>query len=128
MANEDEHDRIAMIDHAGQLQARLRADLKLAMLGRRSEEVSVLRSLIAALDNAQAVPVGDLHDTYTVHAFGDNSVEQPRLKLGPDDLRTILNGEMESRRTASDEYHDAGLHDHAERLSRESDIVGRYLS
>jgi uncharacterized protein YqeY len=117
-----------MIDPAGQLQAQLRADLKLAMLGRRPEEVSVLRSLIAALDNAQAVPVGDLHDRYTVHVFGDNSVEQPRLKLGPDDLHTVLNGEIEARRAASAEYRDAGLHDHAERWSRESEIVGRYLS
>jgi len=98
------------------------------MLGRRAEEVSVLRSLIAALDNAQAVPVDELHDKYVVRAFGDSAVEQPRLRLSPDDLQTLLNAEVEARRAASEDYRKAGLGDHMERLSREAGIVGRYLA
>ncbi len=53
------------------LTGRLRTDLKAAMLGRRVAEIEVLRSLIAAIDDAQAVPVSSLHETYVVRAFGD---------------------------------------------------------
>ena len=48
-------------DAAESLKARLRADLKLAMRARAKLDVGVLRALIAALDNAQAVQIGKTH-------------------------------------------------------------------
>ena len=45
-----------------------RADLKNAMQAKASDEVRVLRTLIAALDNAEAVPGGD--GPYVARAFG----------------------------------------------------------
>ncbi|MBB2157927.1 hypothetical protein HLH33_16740 [Gluconacetobacter diazotrophicus] len=110
-----------------ELTARLRVDLKAAMRGRCLAEVKVLRGLIAAIDDAQAVPVGSLHETYVVRAFGDPSVEVPRRDLGVEDLRRLLESESAARFAAAEEYRAAGHHDRAEELTAAAKIVGRYL-
>lgn len=107
---------------------RMKADLRSAMLARQTEQVSVLRALIAAVDNSQAVPVGEMHDKYAVRAFGDKSVEVPRRALSIADLRAILVDEIAGRQSAADEYVRVNRPDAAERLVREAGIIDRYLS
>lgn len=116
-----------MKDNAQMLRSRLRGDLQSAMRDRKSKEMSVLRGLIAAIDNAQAVPVGDLHANYAVHAFGDKSVEAPRRQLSRADLDRLLVGELEARTNAAGQYRRVDRHDRADELEREAEIISRYL-
>jgi len=118
---------ILFMNDLQELAARLRADLKAAMRGRRVAEVKVLRGLIAAIDDAQAVPVGNLHETYVVRAFGDPSVEVPRRDLGAEELRQLLESESRARLAAAEGYRAAGHHVRAEELTAAAKIVDRYL-
>jgi len=113
-------------DHAANLRAALRGDLKSAMLGRRTDEVAALRALIAAIDNAQAV-TGEPGGRYVSNAFADGAAEVARKLMSEDDLRTLLDGEIAARRAAADQYRGAGHADRADHLSREAEIIARYI-
>lgn len=110
------------------LQARIRADLKLAMVGRRTIEVRALRSLLGAIDDAQAVPVGDRHDKYVVRAFGDDGVEVPRLDLTADALEVLLRREQAERAQLAQQMSALGQDDRALALKEEAAIFERYLA
>jgi uncharacterized protein len=109
------------------LQSRLRADLKIAMRERRDRERDVLRALLAAIDSAQAVPVGDRHDKYRVHAFGDPAVEVPRLQLSLDALEDLLRREQQDRLTAAEQMSALGQPGRAFILREEAGIIETYL-
>ena len=64
---------------SGEMQDRLRSDLRLAMSGRRSQEAGVLRALIAALDNAQAPPQIPMAVTNGPVEFASGAAEVERL-------------------------------------------------
>lgn len=106
--------------------ALLKNDLRDAMRARNAAEITTLRGLIAAVDNAQAVPVGDRHETYVFHAFGDGTVEVPRKALGRDELRRLVETEIRSRSDAADDYRRLGRDDKARDLSQEVEILSRY--
>lgn len=113
---------------AEHLQARIRADLKLAMVGRRTIEVRALRSLLGAIDDAQAVPAGDRHDKYVVRAFGDAGVEVPRLDLSAAVLKTLLQREQAERAQLAGQMSALGQDDRALALKEEAAIFARYLA
>jgi uncharacterized protein YqeY len=115
-------------DAAERLKSRLRGDLKSAMMARAALETAALRAIIAALDNAQAVPAHDRHARYVVHKFGDPSAEVPRLRLGLDDVRKLLEREVRDRVEAADQFEKLGRHDRAAALRAEADIALRYLN
>ncbi len=108
------------------LKARLRADLKGAMQARRVGETQALRTLLAAIDNAQAVPVEDRGPAHAARAFGDGTGEVPRLDLSDDDVQALLAREAESRRAAAAEMARLGQADRAAALAAEAEIVLRY--
>jgi uncharacterized protein YqeY len=114
------------MDAVQTLQSRLRADLKAAMSERAGAEIRVLRALLAAIDNAQAVPIGDRHDTYVPHAFGDAAVEVPRLELNLDTLEGLLQHERQERITAAEQMSALGQADRANALRGEAAIIERY--
>ncbi len=114
-------------DESQSFLAMLKADLRTAMRERKAAEVTTLRGLISAIDNAQAVPVGDRHDTYVFHAFGDSAVEVPRRALSHDDLRALIEAEIRSRNDAAEDYRRLGRADKAQELMEEVQILGRYL-
>lgn len=114
-------------DAAETIKVRLRGDLKSAMQARDAFETSVLRALIAALDNAQAVPAADKHARYVVHAFGDPAAEVPRLRLQMQDVQTLLEKEIAARRDAADQLERLGKIERAAELRAEATIVARYL-
>jgi len=114
-------------DAAEVAKLRLRGDLKLAMQARAKLETSLLRAIIAALDNAQAVPARDKHARYVEHEFGDPAAEVPRLRLDAQDVRTLLEQEIRSRREAADQFEQLGKTDRAAELREEANIVARYL-
>jgi hypothetical protein len=109
---------------AAALKERLRADLKGAMQARAADEVRVLRVLIAALDNAEAVPSAERPDT--PRAFGDPSGEVARLDLDDAAIEALLADEVAARLSAVADYRSRGQHEEALRLEREAALVERY--
>jgi uncharacterized protein len=113
-------------DAAEAIKSRLRPDLRTAMVARDALRVRVLRALIAAVDDAQAVPAGDRHARYIIHAFGDRSVEVPRLSLAEEDVRRLFAHEAATRRSAAAEMRRLAQDDRAEDLLREAAIIASY--
>jgi len=106
------------------LKQRLRGDLKAAMQARAGDEVRLLRTLIAALDNAEAVPVEGAQDPF--RKLGDPSGEVPRRKLDDAAVDALLEAEAESRLAAAADYARHGRGKDAERLRDEVALIGRY--
>lgn len=114
-------------DAADAMRARLRTDLKTAMQARSALEVGVLRSLIAAIDNAQAVPTAYGHQNYVSRAFGDGTAEVPRVTLSQADLGALLAMESEARIGAADELDRCGRPVEAAALREQALIARRYM-
>lgn len=103
------------------------------MKARDREAVAVIRSTLAAIDNAEAVDVGDrgapavshAHIAGTAGALGAG--EAARATLTEEQLREIVEREAAERRAAADEYESHGHDDQAARLRIEADLVASFL-
>jgi hypothetical protein len=75
-----------------------------AMKGRKSVEVSALRSLLARISNAEAVPVPD--QTHMAPGpiagagFGVGSTEVPRKQLSYADIQAVIQDEIQEAQAA----------------------------
>ena len=100
---------------------RLRSDLKSAMKTKDQMLMRVLRTAIAAIDNAEAVegPTG------AVGTIGYGDV--PRRHLEPPKAVEILEAEIHERETGSAEYRRVGRADAAETLQAEISILRLYV-
>ena len=107
---------------AAALKERLRADLKTAMQARATDDVRLLRTVIAAVDNAEAVP-GEQKNIQ--RAFGDPGGEVARRELADADLAALLDREIEERLAAASGY-DASRPDLAARLRAEAALIAGY--
>jgi uncharacterized protein YqeY len=109
--------------NASQLKQRLRADLKAAMQARATAEVRLLRTLIAAVDNAEAMPIEDFEEWIRRReAVGEVS----RRDLDAAGLDAVLAAETESRLAAAGDYERNGRPEDAARLRAEADLIARY--
>jgi len=115
-----------MADSVETLKARLRDDLRMAMQTRSAAETKLLRALIAALDNAQAIPLGERHDRYVELRFGDRSAEAPRRILSDADLDRLLQREIQERQDAAQTFDRLGQTERASAMRNEAAIVARY--
>jgi uncharacterized protein YqeY len=90
------------------IEQRLRTALRAAMRDRDTVAVRVLRSTLAALDNATAVPgpaaapAGDEHVAGS--AVGLGAAEAARRELTEDEAVAIVRAEIAERVTAADQY------------------------
>ena len=107
---------------AAALKERLRADLKAAMQARAADEVRVLRVLIAALDNAEAVPGEDKN---IQRRFGEPGAEVARRELADEDQVALLQFGIEERLAAAAGY-DGTRPELASRLRWEASLIARY--
>lgn len=114
-------------DAADVLKARLRGELRLAMRAKEARRVRVLRALIAALDNAQAVPPEDRHTRYEVRSFGDRSAEVERLRLGETEVGRLLTQEITARTEAADQLLALGQIERAAELRAEAAVVAQWV-
>jgi hypothetical protein len=114
-------------DPAEEMKSRIRADLKTAMREQRARDVATLRTLIGAIDNAQAQPVGDRHDKYRLLPFSDASVEVPRRALAAPDLRRLIEAEIEVRLETARQLAGAGRRESATGLKQEALLLRAYL-
>jgi hypothetical protein len=109
------------------VKARIRTDIRAAMSAKHMNEARVLRTLLAALDNAEAHPVAPRHAPYVEHAFGDKAVEVARKVLTADDVEVVLKAEHEERVTAARELELHGKAAAASALKAEAALVARYM-
>jgi uncharacterized protein len=117
------------------LRARLTDDLRAAMKTRDGPRVSVLRSLIAALDNASAIPIDDpqaaalkLSPESSGRQLEGQSREVPRRVLSQDDLLQVFAVEMAERRNAALALEKHGCYEEATVVRGELEIIEGYAS
>ncbi|MCB0099617.1 MAG: GatB/YqeY domain-containing protein [Caldilineaceae bacterium] len=107
-----------------ELRNQLSQDLRTAMKTRDKVAVSLLRTLMATLDNAEAVAVdhASLPKVPTTERH-----EVPRKELTSDEIRQLLGRELAERQRAHDEYLALGLADEVTRLETEIELITHYL-
>ena len=106
------------------LKERLRADLKAAMQAKRDATMRVLRQLIAALDNAEAVPIDSAPKQ--VRPGPGSAAEAVRRDLDADSIATLLAAEIAARHAAAADYRAGGREVEADALESEVTIIERY--
>jgi uncharacterized protein YqeY len=106
-------------DAAADLRQRLQSDLRSAMKEQATRDVEVLRQLIAAIDNAGAVPLPPKTEPI--------QCEVERRSLGRDDIQALVQREFELRRHAADEFSRLGRTVEAESAKFEMDVIARYM-
>ncbi|MEZ4730992.1 MAG: hypothetical protein R3E79_28055 [Caldilineaceae bacterium] len=107
------------------LREQMKADLLQAMKARQHATVATLRSVLAVIDNAEAVPVDE--PTVPVEPVVGKRNEVPRKVLSVDDIRQIVQKEMDERHAASVQYARLGLQAEAERLQTAAALIATYL-
>lgn len=118
-----------MAEDAGtDLKVRLRADLRVAMKDRRTLEANVIRALVAAIDNAEAVPRQDPPAASAPDDFHSRSAEVERLLLDSHQVRQLLLAEIQEREHAAVELERLGKTDRAAALQAEACYARRYLA
>lgn len=105
----------------------LRAALREAMRERRTEAVSVLREMLAAIDNAEAVDASAAppvqHGVIAGGVPGLGAGEVPRRRLTGDEATAIIEREIAERRAAASSYAALGRDPEAAALNRQADIL-----
>jgi uncharacterized protein YqeY len=99
----------------------MKVDLMQAMKNRDRATMMTLRSLLAAIDNAEAVEVNEP----LTPIFGRTN-DVPRKLLTEEDVCQILHREAEARRSALADYVRLGREDVAEQLRGEVALIARY--
>ncbi|WP_033291948.1 GatB/YqeY domain-containing protein [Amycolatopsis jejuensis] len=115
------------------MRANLRDELKTALKNRNRVAITALRSALAAIDNAEAVPVspgadGKAGNEHVVGAaVGLGAAEAMRRHLTEEDICTIVNREVDERTSAADEYERLGRTEQAEQLRAEAAVLKVHL-
>jgi len=112
------------------LYARLRHGLPRALKARDRAAVAALRSAIAAIDNAQAVPAPAPPRSGGViagAASGLRAGDAPRRELSEGDVVAIVAAEVADRRAAAADYDAAGQGDAAAPLVAGAHVLARHL-
>lgn len=104
------------------IRTQLKSDLKDAMKRRDQTAVQTLRSLLAEIDNAEAVELSQ-----PVEPSIGKTNDVARKVLTAVDIRAILQHEIEERQTAIAEYEQYGQHAAAEQLRAEVALIEQYL-
>ncbi|MBO0677671.1 hypothetical protein JRC04_09380 [Mycolicibacterium sp. S2-37] len=110
----------------------VRRDLRAALKSRQADRVSALRTLIAAVDNAEAVPADANSPRSTPGVIassspGVGSAEVPRRELDWGDVQAILRDLLVEYRTQAEQYRSNHRHEAADRLGRQADVLQVYL-
>jgi hypothetical protein len=122
------------VDAAEAMRLRLRADLRIAMKQRRRQETTALRIVIAALDNAEAVPIVAMprdyrrakgRSDYVVTGDADGPTEVTRRLLSETDVQRVIRDEYQAMRDAAEQRERVGQS--ANDLYSQADIIGRYV-
>ena len=88
----------SMRDPAERFRARLSEQLRTAFADRDSEAIRTLRCVMAAIDNAGAVPLTE------ARRAAPAATETPRRSLSEQEIADILQAEIAARSRAADQY------------------------
>ncbi|KAF0847845.1 GatB/YqeY domain-containing protein [Nocardia caishijiensis] len=106
----------------------LRTALKTAMKARDRGAISALRSALAAIDNAEAVDIGDVRaGALEGSAVGLGAAEVRRRELTEDDVVEIVRREINERRITAGEYDRLGAVDQRDQVTTEADVLSAFL-
>ena len=114
------------------IRAALRAGLTPAMRARDKVATTAIRSAIAAIDNAEAVPAEAL-DTSPSEGpiagarLGLGAGEAQRRELSEQEVADIVELEISGRLAAATEVERAGRSDHGERLRAEAAVLESFV-
>jgi uncharacterized protein len=109
------------------LRAALRRDLTAALKSRQAEVVSVLRNALAAIENAEALPVSAVTPHVAGAPGGLGSTEAPRRELSPEDVRGLLEALILDFKREARRYDSLGQSDAARRLEGQAGVLSAYL-
>ena len=109
-----------------QLREQMKADLIQAMKARQNATVATLRAILAAIDNAEAVPIEET--AMPAEPLLGQQHEVPRKLLSAADIRQIIQQEAAERRAASQKYATLGQPAEAERLQTAAALIEAYLT
>lgn len=102
---------------ANELERRLRSALTAAMKSGDREEVKILRSTLAAVDNAGAVPmIGPGSGAVEDSPVGVGITEAQRRELSENDVVAIIDAEIIELEQAASIYRESGNYDRSETL------------
>jgi uncharacterized protein len=104
------------------IRARLKAGLTKAMKTRQSAVVSILRTVLAAIDNAEAV---ELPPNFVPGMGQSNDV--PRKVLTETQMRDIVHNEIRALQSATAEYEQLGKPEEADTLRNQAAALSEYL-
>lgn len=112
---------------------RLQAALRVALKQRDTAAISALRSALAAIGNAEALPAPASHGggggQYVAGSIaGLGATEATRRVLTPAEIAAIVTTEIAERRAAAASYEHAGHADRSDRLHREADALAAVVS
>jgi uncharacterized protein YqeY len=113
------------------LRTRLRTDLRAAMKAQARDEMAALRSLIAAIDNAESVEdssppprTSSEHVAGAVQGLG--AADGTRRTLSERDLQRIIEAELWERDAQAERLDLLGRVGDASHLRVEADVIARY--
>jgi uncharacterized protein YqeY len=115
-------------DAGAMMKLRLRGDLRVAMAGKKAADVAVLRTMLGALDQAEAVAVTERGAGCASLPFGDPAVEVPRKRLSAEDVGAVIRKEHDELRGAADDYARLGQAEAAAAFAHKAEVLGRYLA
>jgi len=98
------------------------------MRARQSLETGVIRSLLAAIDNAEALPADQDRPVSFQMQFGEEGPEAARRTLSLDVISVVIDTEIQRRLEAADDLERLGQADSAEGLRQEAQIAMRYTA
>jgi uncharacterized protein len=110
------------------MKLRLRADLRVAMKEGRNGAANVLRSLVAAIDNAEAPPRRHSGAAQAPLDFHSGAAEVQRLLLNADQVADVLRAEIQERELAAADLERIGRPDRAQSLRAEARLAARYIA
>jgi len=105
------------------LRKRMKADLTNAMKARQKNRVTALRSVLAAIDNAEAVAV-----TPSRQPVVGRSNDVPRKELNEDDIRDIVQREILDYQSSIAQYEQLGKEVEADQLRERLEVVVQYMT
>lgn len=105
------------------LRERLKADLKTALKARQTHLITILRSTLAEIDNAEAITL----DATMVAVVGRMN-DRPRKTLTEAQIRGIVHAEADALQVSRAEYQRIGKKEEAAQLQAEWEVLACYLT
>lgn len=113
------------------LRGLLQSSLLPAMRARDTDTVAVVRSALAAIANAEAVPVESTtplaEGPIAGAAVGLGATEAARRELSEDEVREVVERERQDRVRAAEQSEAGGLGEYAARLRTQAAVLGFLL-